>query len=432
MKSSNLIGIDVSDSSIKVLQLDSEKNIFAYGTQSLPEGVVSKGRILNKEAFAATLMAILKNTKPHALSSESMNLRAVLCLPESKLFTHYMSVPESVKKGELETFIKGDAEKIIPFNLDEMYWDYHVAEKDKQRNATFIGVAKVDLDNYVEAFSHANIKPAFVGGELFSLGKALLPDSALEEDHIILDIGAHTTTIGIFADDAVANASVVVPIGGDYFTEMVSKALDISIPEAEKQKREFGVDPESKSSEVTETLSACVMQIIGELNEAKVFFEKKTGNPIARIIVAGGSALLPGICAFIQKNTGIETSLADPLKKIPNHAALEEGTPSILFANVAGLALYGTHADGTQVNLLTQYRYQESDSQKELLSVRDVRSIGDLQYVIFMWRKRIKDRIARMNALLKSKFKIKPALILSLLFLAGTLYFLGWVILKYM
>jgi type IV pilus assembly protein PilM len=235
MKSSNLIGIDVSDSSIKVLQLDGEKNIFAYGTQNLPEGIVNKGRILNTQEFTAILTEVLKNTKPHALSAENMNLRAVLCLPESKLFTHYVAVPETVKKNELETFIKEDAEKIIPFNLEEMYWDYHVAEKNKERHATFIGVAKSDLDNYVEAFSRANVKPAFVGGELFSLGKALLPDSALEEDHIILDIGAHTTTIGMFADDAVANTSVVIPIGGEHFTAEVSKSLGLTAQEAERQ-----------------------------------------------------------------------------------------------------------------------------------------------------------------------------------------------------
>lgn len=431
MKSSNLIGIDVSDSSIKVLQLDNEKNIFAYGTQDLPEGVVSKGRILNKDEFATILTQVLKNTKPHALSAQDMNLRAVLCLPESKLFTHYVAVPETVKKSELETFIKEDAEKIIPFNLEEMYWDYHVAEKGKERHATFIGVAKADLDNYVEAFSHANIKPAFVGGELFSLGKALLPDSMLEEDHIILDIGAHTTTIGMFADDAVANASVVIPIGGDHFTAEVAKELELTVEEAEKQKRELGLT-DHKSNKVAPVLGLAVMKIIDEVKEAKAFFEKKTGNLVTHIVVAGGSALLPGICEFIEKNIGTETRLADPLKKIPNHTVLEESTPSILFANVAGLALYGTHADSTQVNLLTQYRYQESDSQKELLSVKDVRSLSDLQYVIFMWKKRAKDKVAEVNALLKNKLKIKPALVLSLLFLAGTLYFLGWVMLKYM
>jgi len=432
MKRSNPIGVDISDSSIKVLQLDAEGGIVAYGTAVLPPGVVVGGRIVSKEFFAKTLENILRNTRPQMLYAPNESLRAVLSLPESKLFTHYLVIPDSVKKAELESFIRDDAEKIIPFDLDMLYSDYHVAEEDGRRNATFVGVPKAELDNYVEAFTYAKVKPAFVGGELFALGNALLPAGTLHEDYMIVDMGAHATTIGIFSVDAIANASIKILRGGEYLSRTLSEKHGISIEDAENKKCQFGVNPEFEHTGVPAVLRECVLEIIGRIKEAKEFFEKKTGNPIKHLVLAGGSALLPSIAPFIEAQIGIETRIADPLKKIKNHEVLEKDTPGILFADVIGLALYGLSTERPRINLLTKYRYEEGETEKELLTIRDIRSLSDFYYVVYSLFQKSRELLSVIVRPLRIIKKVRAQLLLTVIFLFVAIGFFTWVLLTYL
>jgi Tfp pilus assembly PilM family ATPase len=75
MRQHNSIGVDVSDTSIKVLLLDIRDEVIAYGTSTLEKGVVENGNIVDKKAFAEALSSILKNTEPLVLDRSRVNLR---------------------------------------------------------------------------------------------------------------------------------------------------------------------------------------------------------------------------------------------------------------------------------------------------------------------------------------------------------------------
>lgn len=428
MKHPSLVGIDISGSSIKVLQIDDENNITAYGRGALEVGVVENGRILDKEKFSLTLNEILSNTKPEILSTKDGGLRSVLCLPESKLFTHYLALPDDIKKGEVKDFVLSKAQTIIPFETDDLYWDFHVAEEDGKRSVTFVGVKKEDLDNYVEAFTYANVKPAFICGELFALGYSLLPQTVLVEDYVVIDFGARSTTIGLFAVDVIANASIKVPYGGEYFTQKISERLNLSAEEAEKRKREYGLNPEHEDSGVPAIVRECLMEIIVKINEARVFFEEKTGNPIKHVVLTGGSSLLPNIQSFMSEQMSADVQLASPLTRIKNQGVFEKETPEIFFANVIGLAFYGNSKDRTRINLLNQYRYEAGDSIKEVLRIIDIRTASDFYYVLYSFTQRGKDFLLPRLGYLK---KINFRLVLSGLLLIATIGLLMWVITNY-
>lgn len=431
MRRSNAVGIDVSDSSIKVLQLEGSDTIAAYGAADLPSGVVENGRILNKEVFAETLRSILKQTKPTVLYSENENLRAVLCLPETRLFTHYITIPDGIGKADVRAFVEEDAAKIVPFDMDELYWDYHSVEREGGRHATFVGVPKIDLDNFVEAFSYAKIKPSFVGGELFSLGRALLPPEILTERYLIVDMGAHSTTIGIFGEDSIANVSIVIPKGGSFFTKVIADELEIEIEEAETLKRQFGLIAQKKEKNIREALFPHMMLIADKINEARSYYEKRTGKKIDHIIAAGGSSLIPGIGDFFNEKTQTPVELAEPLRKIKNAEVLGSDTPSILFSTVIGLAL---QADDhlASIDLLTLYRYQENEARKELLKLQDVHTLSDLHYFLYGLFHLLREFVVLHMDRLTFFKKLNIKLLASFLFLGATLTFLVWVVVKYM
>ncbi len=431
MKHTNYVAIDISDSSVKILQLDSENTIVAYGSEAIPAGVVVEGQIVDITVFSEILNRVMSTTRPEVLSTDDEMLRAIVCLPESKIFTHYVQIPDTVHHNELKAYIVEDARKTIPFDLGEMYWDYHVVTKDGKLGATFLSAQKKDLDNYVETLTRAKVRPAFVGSELFSLGRALLPTSLGGESYMIIDIGGRSTTIGIFSDDAIANMSVRVPLAGQYFTKKIMDALHVSQEEAQSMKSMYGVNPEHDATGVPPVLRACIQEIAVEINEAKTYFEKKTGNVIQHVILAGGSSLMDHIDTYMQEVIGIETKQADPLNKIKNAEVFGKETPGLLFSTVIGLALLGSNMSLPHINLLTQYQYKDNHMKARFTRMRDIRSKEDIQFVLKRFMHRVRKYAEGRKFFAGNMPRINPRTLFILIFFMFSIGFLGWVIIKY-
>ena len=423
MKKQNLIGIDVSEASIKVLQLDSDNTIVAYGSTRLPVGVVEKGSIIDTEVFGRLLKDLLIKTSPEKSSTDTEDsvFHAVLSLPETKIFSHHCLIPEKIKESELKTFVSEEATKIIPFPLDNLYWSYYIAEKNRIKSATFIGVVKSDLDKYVQAFTSAKVYPTYLGGELFALGSALLPEQTLEEIYLILDMGEYSSTVGIYSVGAVPDESIVIWQGGEYFTRYLAEWLGITMEEAEQMKKQYGVDSSHEDTRVPGLLRDCLNPLVDKVIEAKNYFEKKTGKQIKHIIIAGGSALMPQISSFIAEKIGVETSIADPLQKVAGHERLNKDTPGIFLANVIGLALCGSSSDLEQVNLLAQYQDDEKVSEaKELLANKKINSLIGLYYVT-----------REFFRVLIAKNKVNYKLFLTIILTLAAVIFLIWTVISY-
>ncbi len=431
MKHTHQVSIDISDSSIKVLCLDKEGVVVAYGSDVLKPGIIEKGHIIDADVFSATLNAILEKTQPMVLKSKDTTLRAVVSLPESKLFTHYLTIPPEVKKTDIAAYVCQDAERTIPLEMDEMYWDYHIVTDGIERNATFVGVRKEDLENYVEALTRADVRPLFVGGELFSLGRSLLPSSLGNESYMIIDIGTRTTTIGIFGEDAIANVSVKVQKGGEYFTQSLVKALGIDAAQAEEQKRQYGVTKGQKDKKAYDTLRTCISELSAEMLKAKDYFEKTTSNTVAHIVLSGGTALLPGIAEAVEEFTHVHTYVGDPLSKVVHGEVFGTDTPGIFFANVIGLALGSNNTKLSRINLLAQYAHSESLARKGSNQTGTTLFFGDLYTRMYM---NVRASYATLRQFLHKigvEKGFNSKLVFTVLFLVVSLAFLIFVILRY-
>jgi len=399
MKHSNLIGVDVSETSVKVLQLDINNRVTAFGKADLPIGVIEKGVITNLAEFSRILNNLLETTKPNILRNEDSILRAVLCVPESKLFSYYVTVPASVSQADEKAYLYDEASKIIPVEMDSLYSNYHVATENGIRRATFLGIKKNYLNNYIKAFTQAKVEPAFIGGELFAIGRAVLNSPPLEEDCMIVDIGDKSTSIGMFSVDAVPNLSVLVKQGGQYFTEFLASKLAISIENAETMKREFGLDATHEATQVPSLLRECLAPIIDKIISAQTHFEQRTGSPIKHIIISGGSALMPKLDTFIAEKVGVETSIANPFTKIRNYDFVANNTNAVFMTNVIGLAICANQADLAHINFLAQYLEENDEAEsspefdvmtnglvQKLSDYRKAFSVSKLQSILLLFK----------------------------------------------
>ena len=137
-QSKGLIGVDISSTSVKLLEL-SVKNgrywVESYALVPLPEGSVVEKNILNPEAVGDALERALNLANTQSTS-------AAFAIPTSMVITKIIEMDADMTSDEREVQIRMDAEQYIPFPLDEVSLDFEV-QPDRLANPNRVNVLLV-------------------------------------------------------------------------------------------------------------------------------------------------------------------------------------------------------------------------------------------------------------------------------------------------
>ena len=136
-KSRSLIGLDISSSSVKMVELASDgKNgyrVERYTIEVLPRDAVADGNIVNLEAAAE---AVRRAWKKLATSTKHV----AIALPASHVITKKIIVAAGQREEELEVQVESEANQYIPFALDEVNLDFQVIGPAPAVIACFRGI----------------------------------------------------------------------------------------------------------------------------------------------------------------------------------------------------------------------------------------------------------------------------------------------------
>jgi len=358
VKATYPIGIDISDYSIEMLQLGRGGEAAAYGRTVLEEGVVENGDILKEEELAERLGALFAEIKPSLILPEQGAPEAVLSLPESKVFIYHFELEEDLSGDALRRRGLKEVSRVVPLRQEEMVWDFKMIPSSTTTPTVLCaGTPKAVADEYRAAAERAGFKPAVLDLETASLGRALLdPDAVAQTSSAIMDIGARTTTVSIFDEERVLRLSIIISVGGEEFTRAVALGLSLREEEAEEQKKKFGFGKGAKKNPVLPILSQEFQDVVQEVKEFIGYYEKKTGKRVGEIVLAGGSALLPSVDAFLAGQIGRDVRIGNPFARLAGGKNAGKEDRPVLFANVIGLALRGERQTSADINLLAETR----------------------------------------------------------------------------
>ena len=327
-----LIGVDISSTSVKVLEL-SVKNgrywVESYALVPLPESSVVEKNILNPEAVGDALgRAInLANTQ----SSQS-----AFAIPTSMVITKIIEMDADMSDDEREVQIREDAEQYIPFPLDEASLDFEVLP-DRLTNPNRVNVLLVvtrieNVEARSEVLQIANLNPKIADVESFALENAFKVFSDTLPMGVntvgILDIGHSMTTLSVMQNNKIIYTREQV-FGGKQLTQEIQNRYGLSFEEAGRAKKTRAL-PDDYDIEVLEPfLDAVVQQAARSL---QFFFSSSQFNEIDHILLAGGNANIPGLAKLLQQKLGYRVTIANPflqmgfspqidIKKIENDAS---------------------------------------------------------------------------------------------------------------
>lgn len=223
-----VVGIDFHDYYAQLVELKSAGGkIFleAYNRITIPPNVIKDGEVKDQEMLKVILLNLLKNANPKPITTKS-----VACIfPAKKIFTHIFKLPLILTEEEIKKAIPYEAETVIPFSMQDVYWDFHVLSKDlrQQKHASqyvlFACVPKVMADQYVQLLDAMELTPFLCGIMPESLNYALAKQIDAHKTTLIIDRDTLTTNYVIVQNNTIQYTFSATESGHGLMTELARK-----------------------------------------------------------------------------------------------------------------------------------------------------------------------------------------------------------------
>lgn len=340
-----MIGLDISSSSAKLVELGQDRSgnltLERCGIEPLEHGWISDGNI---EKFDEVVEA----TRRLVGKSGTKAKHVAMALPASVVISKKIILPGGLSEREMEVQVESEANQYIPFSLDEVSLDFCVVgpsttsagdvevviaasrkEKveDRQGLAEAAGLVPVVLD--VESYASRLAASRVIGR---------LPGGGVDALIALFEIGAMTSTMQVLRNDDLIYERDQV-FGGAQLTQMLVRQYGFTQDEAETKKR-AGELPDDYGTVV---LQPYVESLAQELERAlKFFFTSTPHNRVDYILLAGGTAGIPGLTEAITRHTSFPCQVVNPFDGMEVGRAVREKkmlreAPSYLTA--CGLAM---------------------------------------------------------------------------------------------
>ncbi|MBX4187760.1 MAG: type IV pilus assembly protein PilM [Candidatus Doudnabacteria bacterium] len=353
-KKINAIGIDISESSIKVMQLSKYKGMFlpaAFSSIDLPPTMVANHMISDESKMAEYITRALTAAK-------KINTKyAVVSVPEAKSFVRILKMPQ-MPESELDGAIPWELEQDIPVPIDQVYLDWQIVkEGDDGHNHVLVMATPRDyVDALVNALKMAKLKPIALELESQATARALIGPEEQNQATLVIDMTTMLTSFVIVSGKGVLEYTSNIPVGGNHLTESISRNLGISLKEAEKIKRESGLMAESKKGNIRQAMLPVLDSIIDEIRNVTKFHEDHSvlSPGVNKIIISGGGASLTGLVDYITARLNVGAGkpidrivLADPfVNTMPkeNRPEIMSDQEGMAYSTAIGLALRGMNS----------------------------------------------------------------------------------------
>ena len=339
-----LIGIDISSSAVKVLELSksgAEYCVEHYAVEPLPQNAVVEHKITDVGQVAQAVEKAVKR-------SGTRYKHVAVAVPAAHVITKLIKMPANLTDPERLSQIELDADHYIPYPLNEVNLDFQVlgpsAANPEEVDVLMAACRKEILDDYLAVIQTAGLIAAVVDIETYAMESAYaliakhLPGGGIGKTVAMMDVGATATTVNVIHN----NSSVYTRnhvFGGRQLTEEIQRRYGLSYEEAGLAKKQGGL-PDNYQIDVLRPFMEAMSQ---EVQRALQFFYSSTPfNKVDQILLAGGCAQIPGIEELVAARTGIPTLVTNPFSGMAfssgiRSAAIHKEALSLMTA--CGLAL---------------------------------------------------------------------------------------------
>lgn len=306
------VGLDIGNHYVKLSELAEKQGKYylnAFGIERLAED--------SREARIAAIKRLIHES---GISTNKVNIS--VCGPS--IIVRYVLLPQMTRQ-QLESAIRYEAEKYIPFNIEEVILTAPILEEKRDDNkirVLIVAAKKTFIENYIKLMQACGLTPQLIDVDSFSLINSFLlnhPDTQGQGIVALLHIGAGLTSINILKNK-VSHFMRDITIGGKDLTKLIGEKLNTDYAAAENIK----CNPGSRQEEIFSIVAPALNNLLGEISLSFGYYEDQLERGIDKVFLSGGTSKLKGLDKFLSGNLGMEVVSWNPALKLNVNPALDQ------------------------------------------------------------------------------------------------------------
>jgi len=318
----SMVCIDVGYRNIKVVEVTAKnKNnsiyIENYGIVPTPPDCIKNGAIYDVERVLRTIKTLIKEQNMKAKNAK-------IIMSGTNIITRIYLIDKV--EGESDDFtVKNSMPQFLPVDVDNYRIDYKVLQTIREKNVekykVFVtAVPRNILQSYVDVLQGMDLKPLAVDIPANSTAKFFnreIYTKDMDEYYskkrynkiptdtfAVLDFGSETTIVN-FLKDRVLEFNKVILSGSSNIDDHIARELDISLQEAERLKKLYGMLPPNNLSKRDHVvaygkINAYIERLAKQIVKCFEFYlDRCYGTPISKIFIIGGGSQLNGLSQYL-------------------------------------------------------------------------------------------------------------------------------------
>ncbi len=322
-----VIGLDVSSSSVKLVELGQDSSgefvLERFASENLEKGWITDGQIEKFDEVAEAVKRVV-------LKSGTRTKFVVMAMPQSAVITKKIMLPAGLRDEELELQVETEANQYIPFSLDEVSLDFCVIGPSPASAGdveVLIAASRKDRVQDRQGLAEAaGLKPMVLDIESHASRLAMsrviaaLPNEGKDALVALFEIGADTTSLKVLRDDEMLYDRDQA-FGGSQLTQLISRQYGFSFEEAEQKKLSADL-PEDYDSAILNPFVDGLSQEIGRA--LQYFFTSTPHHKVHYVMLSGGTATLAGLKDRVTELTGFASMVVNPFDNMKLGSAVRE------------------------------------------------------------------------------------------------------------
>jgi len=340
------LGIDFDSNGVKVVELKNESGrpklvTYGYYDREMDKSIEEKDK--------AGYLEMARLIKMVCREAKTTTTKAITSLPAYSVFSSILNLPAMSPK-DLPSAIKWEAKKVVPLPIDDMILDWKIlpenvltgdgtaaaAEETGDNNTGevaargFLKISQADgkkfvrvlltaapkdlVKRYIDIFKAAGLNLLSLDTEQFALVRSLIGSD--RSSLMIADVGSVVTNISIISDNVpILNRSI--DVGGLTITKSIASSLNINLSRAEQFKHDIGMNSQRVGEgSVPKTIEATLAPIVDEIKYSLNIYKGQGIKNIEKLILTGGSSLLPNLPEYLSNVLGLRVFLGDPWARV--------------------------------------------------------------------------------------------------------------------
>lgn len=238
----SIVGIDFHDYSAQIVELKFHNGMIsleAYNRINIPPNIISNGDIVKEKELKIIIQKLFETANPKPIATKEV----AIIFPAAKVFTHIFNLPANLSNDELKKALHFETQNVIPFALQDIYWDFTVIEenpsdnKKQTKNVLFAGIMKKIADKYISLLQSLQLTPYLFGINAEALKYGIIKQLTHQDSVLIIDINSLSINYLILKNNTIKHY-FSANRGGKHLIASLSKEFQIKEVELIEQKEQ--------------------------------------------------------------------------------------------------------------------------------------------------------------------------------------------------